>query len=186
MILKYKVILLVLMTFIFSGCVVAVPLISLGAGALGGAVAASKVKEKGPEKTQLQIRELQTRLFDTRNSKKVLKTMLNVLQDDGFIVKEANVELGLLTAAKEIDVETKGAVFWGTLFKTAWEKNATVEVTANVSEFGKQTRVRVNFQKKVYDSSGRVASVELIEDLKFYQEFFAKVDKGLFIEREKL
>jgi hypothetical protein len=83
---------------------------------MGGAVAASKVKEKGPPKSQLQIRELQTRSYDTRNTKMVMKTMLNVLQDDGFIVKEANTELGLLTATKEIDVQTKGAVFWGVLF----------------------------------------------------------------------
>ena len=76
--------------------------------------------------------------------------MLNVLQDAGFIVTEANSELGFLSASKEIDVQTKGAVFWGTLFKRTWEKNATVEATANVSEFGTQTRVRVNFQQKVY------------------------------------
>jgi hypothetical protein len=61
-----------------------------------------------------------------------------------------------------------------------------VEATANVSEFGKQIRVRINFQQKVYDSAGQVAKVEQIDDPKFYQEFFAKVDKGLFIQKEKL
>jgi hypothetical protein len=116
----------------------------------------------------------------------VLKTMLNVLQDDGFIVTEANTEVGLLTATKDVDVETKGAAFWGTFFNRAWDKNAVVEATANVSEFGQQTRVRVNFQQKVHDSNGKVSKVDQIDDPKFYQEFFAKVDKGLFIQKEKL
>ena len=36
--------------------------------------------------------------------KLVMKAMLNVLQDDGYVVKNAVVDLGLITATKEIDV----------------------------------------------------------------------------------
>lgn len=177
-----------LLSLMLVSCVAAPALIAIGAGAAGAGIAASKVKNKNddPEKSQLQIRELQTRTYDTPDSKMVLKTMLNVLQDDGFIVTEGNVELGLLSATKELDVQTEGAVFWGSFFNLAWDKNAIVEATANVSEFGKQTRVRINFQQKVYDSSGSVSAVDQIYDPKFYQEFFAKVDKGLFIQQEKI
>jgi len=54
--------------------------------------------------TQTQIREFQTRYYDTNDVKLVMKSVLNVLQDDGFIVKNAVPELGLLTANKEIDL----------------------------------------------------------------------------------
>ena len=142
-----------------------------------------------PTKTQLQIREFQTRSYETNDVKMVMKAMLNVLQDDGFIVKNANVVLGFLTATKEVDVESKGEAFVAGLFLGAqarWKKNSIIESTANVSEFGKQCRVRVNFQVKVMDNKGGVLEVKQIEDERYYQEFFSKVDKGIFIQKEKL
>ena len=142
-----------------------------------------------PQKTQLQIREFQTRTYETNDVKMVLKAMLNVLQDDGFIVKNANVELGLLSATKEVDIESKGEAFVAALFLGAqarWKKNSIIESTANVSDFGKQCRVRVNFQLKVMDNIGGVLEVKQIEDEKYYQDFFSKVDKGIFIQKEKL
>lgn len=68
-----------------------------------------------PQQTQLQIREFQTRTYETKDTKMVMKAMLNVLQDDGFIVKNANVDLGLITATKELDVENKGAALFAAL-----------------------------------------------------------------------
>src|SRR5210317_827536 len=69
------------------------------------------------EKTQLQIRQIQTRTYEIAESELVMKAMLNVLQDDGFIVKTAVPELGLLTATKEIDIEKESesipAFFFG-------------------------------------------------------------------------
>ncbi len=142
-----------------------------------------------PPKTQLEIREFQTRNYAVKDSKMVMKSVLNVLQDDGYIVKNANVELGLLTATKEIDVESKGEAFVATLFAGAqarWKKNTIIECSVNVGEYGNQTRVRVNFQKKTMDNKGAVLDVKSIEDAKFYQEFFAKVDKGIFISKQRL
>ncbi len=56
----------------------------------------------------------------------------------------------------------------------------------NVSEAGEETRLRVSFQLKVLDGALRVKEVQLIGEPRFYQDFFAKVDKGLFLVREKL
>ena len=54
-----------------------------------------------PPKTQLEVREFQTRTFDVADPKLVMKAMLNVLQDDGYVVKNAVVDLGLITASQE-------------------------------------------------------------------------------------
>ena len=119
----------------------------------------------------------------------VLKAVLNVLQDDDFIVKNANTELGLLNATKEVDVSSCGEKFVALLFagnNARYKQNSIIECSANVSEHGPQTRVRMNFQMKVLDNRGGVMKVTNIEDEAFYREFFAKVDKGVFIQKEKL
>lgn len=141
------------------------------------------------QKTQLQIREFQTRAFETNDYKMVMKAVLNVLQDDGYIVKNANVDLGLLTADKQVDVENKGQAFWATFWlgvNARWNKAQTIECSANISAYGQQTRVRLNFQAKILDNKGGIAEVRQIDDEKFYQDFFSKVDKGVFLQKQKI
>lgn len=144
---------------------------------------------KGPPKSQLQIREFQTRSYETNDTKMVLKAVLNTLQDEGYIVKNAVPDLGLLSATKEVDIEDKAQAILATLLQGAnarWLKNSVIEATANVSDFGSQTRVRMNFQVKTYDNTGAVRDLKQIDDGNFYQDFFSKVDKGIFIQRENL
>jgi hypothetical protein len=142
-----------------------------------------------PQKTQLQTREFQTRTYETKDSKMVMKAMLNVLQDEAYIVKNVNVELGFLNASKEIDVESKGEAFWARFLagqNARWKKNSIWDVTTNVTEFGEQCRVRVNFQIKTLDNVGNVVAVQPVQDETVYQDFFSKVGKGIFIQKEKL
>ena len=140
-----------------------------------------------PKMTQLKIREFQTRSYETDDSLMVMKALLNVLQDEFFIVKNADSTLGLITATKEVDLEDRG--FFERLFSDEddrWEKNCIIECSGNVSKFGTQTRVRINFQMKTFDNKGSVMEIVQIQEPLFYQEFFAKVDKGIFIAKEKL
>ena len=139
--------------------------------------------------TQLEVREIQTREFDTPNVKLVMKSMMNVLQDEGFIIKNAVMDLGLICAEKNIDLENK--VF--AMFKKAfaepndrWDKQQILEASANVSEFGDKTRVRVTFQKKTLDNFGCPSEIQSIRDPAYYQNFFEKVSKGIFIQEQGL
>lgn len=139
--------------------------------------------------TQLQIREIQSRTFASCDPKSVLKEMINVLQDDAFIVKHANLELGLLSGEKDVDVEDSLSRFVSILAadrRAHYRKNCTIEVSANVSQYGDETRVRVNFQQKVFDNFGRIMDVRQVYDQEYYQEFFTKVSKGLFIQEEQI
>lgn len=142
-----------------------------------------------PARTQLQVREIQTRTFDTADVKLVVKGVINVLQDDDYIVKNANLELGLVSATKEANVSSGTEKFFAFLFlgrDARYKQNSIIECSANVSQLGDRIRVRANFQLKVLDNAGAAIEVRTIDDEKFYQEFFAKVDKGLFLEKEKL
>ena len=146
-------------------------------------------KPEPPEKTQLEIRQMQTREFATDNYKLVMKSVLNVLQDENFIVKNVAMDLGFLTATKEKDIENPNASMWAKFQKSdgaRWEKCEVIEATISVTEFGKEVRVRANFQTKIMDNRGAVASVRQLSDGPFYQDFFSKVDKGIFIEKQNI
>ena len=157
--------------------------------ALHGCSFGSNTGAGHPGQTQLQARQYQTREYEMKDTKLVLKAMVNVLQDDGFMIQNANTELGILSASKDMNVENASERFWYSVLlgkKARWKKNSHVACTANVSEFGKKTRVRVTFQERVLDNKGEVTKSSLIDDPNFYQAFFAKVSKGLFIQNEGL
>ena len=136
-------------------------------------------------RTQLQTRDFQTRVYDTTDTRMVMKALLNVLQDDGFIIKNANDNLGLIAATKETENPDTPALLW-LRTELLWDKTFVVECSANVSEFGRQTKVRVNFEERSIDNRGAVSHVKQIDDAKYYRDFFARVDKGVFIQKEKL
>ena len=142
-----------------------------------------------PVRTQLQIRQDQTREFDTPDQKLVMKAVLNALQDSGFVTKNAVVDLGLITATKERDEEDFAnkmisSVIMGN--EAQWPKSSVVDATMNVSQFGRSTRVRASFQRKVLDNRGNVVSIEDVIDPEYYQRFFAEVDKSIFIQKQNI
>lgn len=137
----------------------------------------------------LQIREIQTRNFETADTRLVMKAVLNALQDEGFITRNAVSDLGLITATKEEDTERQSTVLFSTLFHgrdAVWPKSSVVEATINVSEFGRATRVRVSFHQKMLDNRGGTMSVLEVDDPGMYQHFFSKVDKSVFLQGAKI
>jgi hypothetical protein len=174
--------------FVICCCI---SLIISGCGAVDATVGAagSLFKKKHKAKSQLEIRQMQTREFETSETMMVLKAMLNVLQDDGYIVEQVNPEIGFFNATKVMDTEDTLAKTWGTFWwgpSAQWIENTVIDCTANVSQFGEKTRVRTNFQLKQMNNKGGVEKAEIMDDPKFYQEFFTKVDKGIFIEKEQI
>jgi hypothetical protein len=162
-----------------------------GCGIVDGSVAAvgGLFNPQRKPKSQLEIREMQTQEFDTTATKTVLKAMLNVLQDDDFMIKQVNPEMGFFSGTKTLDTEDSLAKTWGYLWwgpSAQWVENTVVDCTANVSEFGDKTRVRVNFQAKLMNNKGGVEKVSTVDDPKFYQTFFSKVSKGIFIEESEI
>jgi len=162
-----------------------------GCGALDATatLADSVFEEKKKTRTQLEMRQMQTREFDTKDVKMALKAMLNVLQDDDFIIEQVNAEIGFFKANKNLDTEHTTAKVWGTFWwgpNAQWVENTVIDCTASVTQYGERIRVRANFQLKKMNNRGGVEKVYTIDDPKFYQEFFTKVDKGIFIEKEKI
>ena len=138
-----------------------------------------------PPLPPLQVRELQTRTYETTDTAMVTKALLNVLQDDGFIIQNANADLGAITANKEKTVRE-----WHGGFLYSWDVKYAWICSVNITPFGQQTKVRVNVQVREahgaeWASPPREVASE-VDDPTYYRDFFAKVDKGIFIQKESL
>jgi len=153
-------------------------------------LAGCAVEGPRPPRTQLQKRQMQTRVFEVKSEKLVMKAMVNVLQDEGFMIDLANLELGVLKASKEVNIENPNERFFAIMASgnnARWKKNQKIECTANVSKYGKnRIKVRVVFFSKIMDNLGGVVEIRHVESPAYYQEFFAKVDKSIFLAKENL
>jgi hypothetical protein len=102
---------------------------------------------------QMKIRSYQTRAFDVKSQDVVVRGVVAALQDLGFIIERANAAMGLVTAGK-------------------FAQGGFVELTVTVRPKGsEQNEVRVN----------ALFNTQLVEDPKVYQNFFAAVERSLFI-----
>lgn len=138
--------------------------------------------------TQLQKRQYQTRQYNSIDKATIMKSMLNVLQDEGYIVNNANSLLGFISGSKEFSTSDKTIDFekeFGAK-KMLGAMVAVVEATANISEYGKTYKVRVNFKRKFLNAYGSAIKIEEITDEKYYQNFFSRVDKAIFIQKQKI
>jgi len=101
----------------------------------------------------MKIRSYQTRVFDVKSQDKVVRGVVAALQDLGFIIERANAPMGLVTAGK-------------------FDKGGFVALTVTVRPKGtSQNEVRVN----------ALFNTQPVEDPKAYQNFFAAVERSLFI-----
>ena len=178
-----------------SGCL-------YGAGyAVGGAISAARASNarkdlaanKKPEMTQLQKRKLQTREYESVKKTRVLEVAVQVLQDDGFVISNANTELGLLSASKDLhnrEVDDAGTAFVKGMFTMGYSNISTDEFSAfetnpTVTQFGERVRARMAARLSRTSTGGKI-QYEQVTDAKFYQEFFTQLEKGIFIDQEGL
>ncbi len=104
------------------------------------------------DQTQLQKRAYQSRSFDTTDKDKVLRAIISTLQDLGFVIDRADYTLGVVSATK----------------LNVYQLKMTVSTRPRGKE---QTLVRANAQ----------FNVQPVEDPKPYQDFFASLEKSLFL-----
>lgn len=103
--------------------------------------------------SQVALRSVQTRAFDTKDKNKTLRTVIATLQDLDFVIDKADETLGTVSATK---------------------LNAyALRVTVTVRPRGEtQMLVRANAQ----------IGIKPINDAAPYQEFFTALSKAMFLE----
>lgn len=104
------------------------------------------------ESSQVQLRSIQTRAFDTTDKEKTLRTVMSTLQDLGFVLDKADETLGTVSATKL--------------------KGYALRMTVTVLLRGEtQLLVRANAQY----------NVQPVTDPEPYQQFFASLEKAMFL-----
>ncbi len=106
---------------------------------------------------QVQLRQIQSRAFDTTDKAKTLRTVIAVLQDLGFVIDKADLELGTVTATKLDGYALRMSV-------SVRPRNAT------------QLIVRANGQYQE----------EAVTDPAPYQSFFNSLAKGMFLTAQNV
>lgn len=102
--------------------------------------------------SQVEVRQMQTREYDTLDRRDTLRSVLATLQDLGFVIDKADYELATITATKLQDYQIR----------------MTVTVRERDSE---RLAVRANAR----------FNERPIEDPRAYQDFFAALDKAMFL-----
>lgn len=104
------------------------------------------------DSSQVQLRSIQTRAFDTTDKEKTLRTVIATLQDLEFVIDKADATLGTVSATKL--------------------KHYALRITVTVRPRGEtQLLVRVNAQYNVTS----------ITDPEPYQQFFTALEKAMFL-----
>ena len=156
-----------------------------------------------------QHRALQTRMFDTSDEKELLSASAAVLQDLGFQIEESAKEVGMLRAAKERGAREYGQELAQSLLfillaitgkavimpvDVHQQINATL-VTRRSETDASRFSVRILFHRSVWKGDGNTGdqhippgeqSLGMIYDGKIYQQFFAKLSKGVFLDAHQI
>jgi len=111
-----------------------------------------------PTDAQMKIRSVQTRTFDVKDRQTAMRAVIAALQDLGFIIERANEPLGLVTAARFAEPNYYDVV--GVTVTVRQESDERMMIRANA----------------IYNNKP-------IEDPKVYQNFFATLERSLFVTR---
>ncbi len=122
----------------------------------GCATTANKAFET--TESQVKLRSMQTRAFDTTDTKKMMQTVISTMQDLNFVIDKADLTLGSITGTKFVN-------------------NASIIMTVTVRTKGeKQLLVRANAQY----------GIKSIDDPATYQDFFTTLEKAIFLTAQQV
>jgi hypothetical protein len=103
-------------------------------------------------KSQVELRAVQTRSFDTTDRNKTVRAVIATLQDLGFVIDKADEALGAVSGTK----------------LAGYAMRMTVTVAPRGA---KQTAVRASAQY----------NLDAVTDAAPYQQFFAALEKAMFL-----
>lgn len=109
------------------------------------------------DESQVQLRSIQTRVFDTTDKETTLRTIISTLQDLGFVIDKADATLGSVSATKL--------------------NRYALRITVTVRPRGEsQLLVRANVQYQITP----------VTDPEPYQQFFISLQKAMFLTAHKV
>jgi hypothetical protein len=109
------------------------------------------------DESALKLRSIQSRVFDTTDKKKTLRTIIATMQDLSFVINKADLQLGSISGTKL--------------------KGYKLDMTVTVLPRGeKQIVVRANAS----------LGINPIVEPEPYQDFFSSLSKAMFLEAQNV
>ena len=160
------------------------------------------IAKRTKKMSQLELREMQTRIFDTPDTTRVMKSAINTLQDSGFVIQEIDTDLGFIRAQKTFKkhhIDKKRVAGWSmmlavmtatTILSYGTNVGSMYDPSMRISnEMRNKTKVRFVLVEKILQNADgysfvKSAPTNVIRLYKpnVYQEFFAQLDKSIFYE----
>jgi len=126
--------------------------------------------------TPLEIQGLQSREYKEKKEV-VFRSIISVLQDLGYAIKNADIHTGLISAESAARSDSISKLF-------GVNKVSQTMVTAFIEQIGTKTKARLSFVDVVNASStyGQTDRQDTpILDAKLYENAFGKIDNAIFI-----
>ena len=132
----------------------------------------------GNTDSQMKLRSVQSRAFDSGDTVKTLKTVVATLQDLGFVVDKADSVLGVASGTKAMVTSATPA---------AWTAFAAALSGASAGNTTRRGALRITVTVRARSESQLIvrANAELdeqtVSDPHQYQEFFSALEKAMFL-----
>ena len=168
---------------IYIGCVMALVVFLSGC-------AITPTPPPQPAVAPLQLRAMQTRTYEKVNTSVAMKAVIAALQDEGYVLANADSELGFIYGAKEnynVDKDTKAmAEFNMGSGSGTYQTTIRLEASATVRKHKDGVKVRINIVEKSVSNSGGNIWSQPVHRAQIYQDIFSKVDKAVFLEKQNM
>ncbi len=118
-----------------------------------GCATTSQQQLLATDESQVQLRSMQTRAFDTADKEKTMRTIISTMQDLDFVIEKADFMLGSISGSKSF-------------------ANQLLKMSVTVRPRGEtQLLVRANAQY----------GIRAVETPEQYQNFFTALEKAMFL-----
>jgi len=129
----------------------------MASGILAACQTDSRQQILASDQSQVSLRSIQSRMFDTSDQSLTIRTIIATLQDLGFTIDKVDNDIGVVSATKAGDYLLK----------------MTVSSRKRGSE---QISVRASAQH----------NITAVSDPKLYQKFFEALSKAMFLEANQV
>lgn len=139
----------------------------------------------------LKDRQIQSREYRDIKEENILAASAAVFQDMGYTISESETRLGVITAKKDADATDGAQVVLAVFAALFGGGNAPIDdkqqftTTLVVLPRGNSNvfTVRMTMQRVVWNTQGNVSKLETIKSKDVYKNFFDKLSKAVFLEK---
>jgi len=140
------------------------------------------------ERSQVRLRSIQSRVFDTTDTLRIMKAAIDVMQDLYFDIDVLDEDLGLVSGKKHY---RSGSMWVNSPTYYTYQTDELIIFNTNFRTWGPfeyrrdLTRMTVTIRPKETTRSLVRVSVQYnlraVEDLEMYQKFFAALERSMFL-----